>query len=330
MRQNAVIDALLIIIFSLSLLISGKVSAGTGWPSGAGVQGRKDNSVLQKKARAMFAAREFILSDSADRWTQVVDNSDTDSGVWAITGYGYGGYDDFSLNQGGLNVGFRQSAAGNAWWGVGAEFYRGRSSTDDYRNDFSLWGVHVLTGKSFTGGLFVDGMAGYRELSEDYTIQGEQKDLSGRVKIHVLTSGIRTGWKIHTDVFDMTITPALSLNGILTDRSRLQGRERSASLHGGNAFWLRAGAEAEKVSSGMRFSVGVWRNITLNDMPGMTLRDGGKARYHDAEKADHYTVSSGISGKLTETLSVQAKVSSRFEGYFKTDAEGVLGVLYDF
>lgn len=99
-----------------------------------------DNTSLLKKARAMFAAREFILSDSADRWTQVVDNSDADGGAWAMTGYSHGGYDDFSLNQSGLNVGFRQSAAGNAWWGMGAEFYRGHSSTDDYRDDFSLWG----------------------------------------------------------------------------------------------------------------------------------------------------------------------------------------------
>lgn len=58
-----------------------------------------DNTSLLKKARAMFAAREFILSDSADRWTQVVDNSDADGGAWAMTGYSHGGYDDFSLNQ---------------------------------------------------------------------------------------------------------------------------------------------------------------------------------------------------------------------------------------
>ncbi|MCZ5540029.1 hypothetical protein O5537_28275, partial [Escherichia coli] len=83
-----------------------------------------------------------------------------------MTGYSHGGYDNFSLNQSGLNVGLRQSAAGNAWWGVGAEFWRGHSSTNDYRDDFSLWGVHILAGKSFASGLFVDGMAGYRELSE--------------------------------------------------------------------------------------------------------------------------------------------------------------------
>lgn len=38
-RQNPVIDVLLIIIFSLSLLICGKVSADTGWQSGGDFQG---------------------------------------------------------------------------------------------------------------------------------------------------------------------------------------------------------------------------------------------------------------------------------------------------
>lgn len=250
-----------------------------------------DNTSLLKKARAMFAAREFILSDSADRWTQVVDNSDADGGAWAMTGYSHGGYDDFSLNQSGLNMGFRQSAAGNAWWGMGAEFYRGHSSTDDYRDDFSLWGVHVLAGKSFAGGLFVDGMAGYRELSEDYTIQGGLSDLSGKVKSHILIAGIRSGWKINAEPLEMTITPTVSLNGARTDENRLQGKERSVELHGGDAW---------------------------------------KARCYDAEKADRYTVSFGINGKLTEKLSVQAKMNSSYDGYFKTDAEGIVGIRYDF
>ncbi|EFN9125956.1 autotransporter outer membrane beta-barrel domain-containing protein [Escherichia coli] len=288
-----------------------------------------DNTSLLKKARAMFAAREFILSDSADRWTQVVDNSDADGGAWAMTGYSHGGYDDFSLNQSGLNVGSRQSAASNAWWGMGAEFYRGHSSTDDYRDDFSLWGVHVLAGKSFAAGLFVDGMTGYRELSEDYTIQGELSDLSGRAKSHILTVGIRGGWKMHAAPLDMSITPTVSLNGARVDGNRLQGRERSVELHDGDALWLKAGVEAEKVSGNMTLKAGIWRNITLNDMPGMTLRDDWKARHYDAEKADRYTVSFGINGKLTEKLSVQAKVNSSFDGYFKTDAEGILGIRYD-
>lgn len=289
-----------------------------------------DNTSLLKKARAMFSAREFILSDSADRWTQVVDNSDADGGVWAMTGYSHGGYDDFSLNQSGLNVGFRQSAASNSWWGMGAEFYRGHSSTDGYRDDFSLWGVHVLAGKSFDGGLFVDGMGGYRELSEDYTIQGELSDLSGRAKSHILTAGIRGGWKMYASPLDMSITPTVSLNGARVDGNRLQGRERSVELHDGDALWLKAGVEAEKLFGNMTLKAGIWRNITFNDMPGMTLRDDWKARHYDAEKADRYTVSFGINGKLTDKLSVQAKVNSSFDGYFKTDAEGILGIRYDF
>ncbi|MED8703348.1 S6 family peptidase, partial [Escherichia coli] len=201
--------------------VSGKSSEVT--VKGSSLFKGADNTSLLKKARAMFAAREFILSDSADRWTQVVDNSDADGGAWAMTGYSHGGYDDFSLNQSGLNVGFRQSAAGNAWWGMGAEFYRGHSSTDDHRDDFSLWGVHVLAGKSFAGGLFVDGMTGYRELSEDYTIQGELSDLSGRAKSHILTAGIRGGWKMHAAPLDISITPTVSLNGARVDGNRLQG-----------------------------------------------------------------------------------------------------------
>ncbi|MBS8474270.1 autotransporter outer membrane beta-barrel domain-containing protein, partial [Escherichia coli] len=90
------------------------------------------------------------------------------------------------------------------------------------------------------------------------------------------------------------------------------------------------GVEAEKVSGNMTLKAGIWRNITLNDMPGMTLRDDWKARHYDAEKADRYTVSFGVNGKLTEKLSVQAKVNSSFDGYFKTDAEGILGIRYDF
>lgn len=80
----------------------------------------------------------------------------------------------------------------------------------------------------------------------------------------------------------------------------------------------------------MSLKAGIWRNITLNDMPGITLSDDWKARHYGAEKTDCYTASLGVNGKLTEKLSLQVKVNSSFDGYFKTDAEGVLGVRYDF
>lgn len=159
--------------------------------------------------------------------------------------------------------------------------YRGHSSTDDYRDDFSQWGVYALAGKSFFSGLFVDGMAGYRDLSEDYTIGGELRDLSGKVKSNILTAGVRSGWNIYTESLDMTITPIVSLNGARTDENRLQGRERSVALHGGEAFWPKVGIGAEKMTGG----------VTLNDMPGMIQRDDWKASYYDAEKAERYTVS---------------------------------------
>ena len=290
----------------------------------------EDNTPLLKKTRAMFAAREFILSDSADRWQQVVDNSGAEDGILAITGYSHGGYDDFTLNQSGLNVGFRQPVVGNAWWGIGTELYRGYSRANGYRDDFSLWGMHILAGKSFAGGMFVDGMAGYRNLYEDYTIQGELNDLSGKVKSHILTTGIRTGWKTYLRSMDITVIPTISLNSARMDGNRLQGKGRSVELHSGNAAWLKAGAESEKILGRLTLKTGIWRHITLNDMPGMSLSDDWKTRHYGAEKGDRYTASFGINGKLSEKLSVQAKVSSSFDGYFKTDAEGVFSVRYDF
>lgn len=65
-------------------------------------------------------------------------------------------------------------------------------------------------------------------------------------------------------------------------------------------------------------------------MPGITLKDDWKARHYDAEKADRYTASVSVNGKFTDKLSLQAKMSSSFDGYFKTDAEGILGIRYDF
>ena len=49
----------------------------------------------------------------------------------------------------------------------------------------------------------------------------------------------------------MTITPIVSLNGARTDENRLQGRERSVALHGGEAFWPKVGIGAEKMTGGV-------------------------------------------------------------------------------
>ncbi|MCW0137730.1 hypothetical protein OIU92_31375 [Escherichia coli] len=79
-------------------------------------------------------------------------------------------------------MGFRQSAAGNAWWGMGAEFYRGTAAQMATGMISACGACMFWRANPLPGGLFVDGMTGYRELSEDYTIQGDLSDLSGRAK----------------------------------------------------------------------------------------------------------------------------------------------------
>ncbi|WP_139767589.1 autotransporter outer membrane beta-barrel domain-containing protein, partial [Salmonella enterica] len=105
---------------------------------------------------------------------------------------------------------------------------------------------------------------------------------------------------------------------------------RKVDLHGGGAIWLKTGLEVEKKYNRLTLKTGLWRISTLNSLPEITLSDDWKARHYDAKKADRYTVSFGINGKLTEKLSVHAKVNSSFDGYFKTDAEGILSILYNF
>lgn len=291
---------------------------------------KTDNKGLLKKARDIFAAREFILSDGVDRWQQIIDNSGTKNGMWAVTGYRHGGYDSFTFNQNGLNVGFRQSGMNGLWWGIGTELYRGHSRADDYRGEFNMWGADLLAGNQFLGGWFIDGMIGYRKLSEDYTIKNELSDLSGKVKSNVFTAGIRTGWKAYFDGIGMSVTPSVSLNGIRTDMNILRGQGRKVELHDGSAVWLKTGIEAEKKYNRLTLKAGFWRISTLNSMPGITLSDEWKVRHYSAENADRYIASAGIDGKITEKLHVQAKVNGSFNGYFKNDTEGVLGIRYEF
>ncbi len=44
---------------------------------------------------------------------------------------------------------------------------------------------------------FIDGSVGYKKISEKISIRGELNDLSGKTNSHVMSAGIRSGWKTH-------------------------------------------------------------------------------------------------------------------------------------
>ncbi|HHH7531577.1 TPA: autotransporter domain-containing protein, partial [Escherichia coli] len=123
---------------------------------------------------------------------------------------------------------------------------RGQAKADYYRNGYNLWGVNVYVRQQLMEGLFVDGAAGFGQLTEDFKVHGELRDLSGKVKSHVFTGGLRAGYKFNFENADFSITPTVSLNGVKVSDSRLKGKGRSAELRGGNALWLKTGVEAEK------------------------------------------------------------------------------------
>ncbi|GAJ65304.1 autotransporter outer membrane beta-barrel domain-containing protein [Edwardsiella piscicida] len=194
---------------------------------------KEDNTALLKKARSMFAAREYILSDHVDHWEQIIDYTDAQSGAWAMTGYSHGGYDAYSVRQNGLDFGFRKHGDSGEFWGTAVELYDGNSSATGFRDDYRVWGVSLFAGQTLASGLFVDGSAGYRQLSETFSVQGDLNDLSGNVKSHIATAGARIGWRIDLKDADIAITPSVSVNGARIDGNYLQGNGRSAELHAG-------------------------------------------------------------------------------------------------
>lgn len=290
---------------------------------------RHSNTALLNKARDTFISHEYILSDRADRWQQVVDGTAA-NGAWALTEQSYGKHGDFTLSQSGLNIGFKKSNDSGSWWGVGADLNRGQAKADYYRNGYNLWGVNVYVRQQLMEGLFVDGAAGFGQLTEDFKVHGELRDLSGKVKSHVFTGGLRAGYKFNFENADFSITPTVSLNGVKVSDSRLKGKGRSAELRGGNALWLKTGVEAEKKIKDVKLKAGVWSNNNLNEMSGISLSDNWSQHQYKSKNLERITSSVEVEGKATENLHIKAGVNAKFDGYFKNNYEGIVGIRYEF
>ncbi|HFW1342229.1 TPA: S6 family peptidase [Salmonella enterica subsp. enterica serovar Virchow] len=288
-----------------------------------------DNTQLIREARDIFATREYILSDNIGRWQQVVDNTGEVSGAWAMTGYSHGGYQSFSVNQQGLDFGLRK-VDGDAFWGAGVQLADGRSKSDLFRDDYGLWGISLFYGKSFTSGLFIDGALGYSRLAEDLASRRELSSLSGKVTSNLGTLGVRAGYRRDIDGMGMSVTPTVSLDTAWMDGYSLRGKDMSAELHAGNAVWGKMGVLVEKSLGKARVSAGIYRTQQLKDMPGLTLEDAWKSRQYEAVNDSRYSASLGVEGKVSDNLRVQMTLNTSFDGYFKTDAEGRLGVRYMF
>ncbi|HCP1396591.1 TPA: autotransporter outer membrane beta-barrel domain-containing protein [Escherichia coli] len=191
-------------------------------------------------------------------------------------------------------------------------------------------GINCICRKKFNNDIFIDGSIGYRGLKENYSISGDLHDLSGTTRSHILNAGIRTGYRKYFPHIGVTLTPEFSLNSALVDNNNMYGESRSVHLHGGYASWLKTGLGVEKRMHGITLKAKVWRNTTLNDMPGINLNDLRKKRHYNARKSARYGSSFTVDGSLTKKLHIYAEVHSSFDGYFKTNCEGMLGIRYNF
>ncbi|MEH4357693.1 S6 family peptidase [Enterobacter ludwigii] len=297
---------------------------------GNGLFDGKDNKKLLKDTRNMFASRQYIISNSADRWEVIIDDATRNDNVWAINTFSTGGYDGFTAKQHSLDLGFHKAKDSDYFWGAGIGFHKGDTSNSLFRDDYKMFSSNLYFGKDFESGLFVNAAVGYKHLSEYFKVQGELSDLSGKVNTNVVTAGARVGYHMHSEKLRASVSPSVSVNNSWMDGGKMHAKERQVDLHSGWAASVKAGVLADKSFENSKVTGGIYRNFSVKDMPGVTLSDSWKSRSYEAKKDDHFTATIGVEGKITEKMNANLKLTSHFGGDFKTDTIGTLGLKYEF
>ncbi|HAX5074387.1 TPA: autotransporter outer membrane beta-barrel domain-containing protein [Escherichia coli] len=297
---------------------------------GNGLFDGKDNKKLLKDARNMFASRQYLISNSSDRWEMIIDDATRNDNVWAMNTFHTGGYDGFTAKQYGLDLGFHKAQDSGDFWGAGIGFHKGDTSNSLFRDDYKMLSGNVYLGKDFESGFFVNAAVGYKHLSENFKVQGVLNDLSGKVNTNVVTAGARAGYHMHSDRLQASVSPSVSVNSSWMDGGRIHAKERQVDLHSGWAASIKAGILIDKSFENSKITGGIYRNFSVKDMPGVTLSDAWKSRSYEAKKDDHFTATIGVEGKVTEKMNANLKVTSHFGGDFKTDTIGILGLKYEF
>ncbi|MFY1778603.1 serine protease autotransporter colonization factor RpeA [Escherichia coli] len=297
---------------------------------GNGLFDGKDNKKLLKDARNMFASRQYLISNSSDRWEMIIDDATRNDNVWAMNTFRTGGYDGFTAKQHGLDLGIHKAQDSDYFWGAGIGFHKGDTSNSLFRDDYKMFSGNLYLGKDFESGLFVNAAVGYKHLSENFKVKGELNDLSGKVNTNIVTAGARVGYRMHSDELQASVSPSVSVNSSWMEGGKIHAKERQVDLHSGWAASVKAGVLADKSFENSKVTGGIYRNFSVKDMPGVTLSDSWKSRSYEAKKDDHFTATIGVEGKITEKMNANLKLTSHFGGDFKTDTIGTLGLKYEF
>ncbi|MBC6577762.1 autotransporter outer membrane beta-barrel domain-containing protein [Escherichia coli] len=290
----------------------------------------RDNIALLKNTVNMFSTRDYILTSNIDHQEQVTDYSRHHDGAWAYTSFSEGGYDSWNIRQSGLDFGVRKNTESGYFHGASIMLHDGKGKGQGKSDSYRLWGVSLFAGQEFTSGVFADTYLGYRQLTESFSVKGELNDMSGNMMTRMGTAGARTGWRMDTGHVGVTVTPSVSVHGVVMDSNVKNGNERSVQLNGGAGTWLKTGVAVEKKTGTLKMSAGLWRTTTLKRLPGVTLKDRLRDRHFSSQRSDRFTASFGVEGKVSDRFDVQLSVNRSFDGYFKTDCEGMIGIRYRF
>lgn len=295
-----------------------------------------NNQPLIRDTRALMASRQYIFSEAAsqlnDRSAQLRAAPEK-SGVWASIENGKGRWQDYGITQNTLNIGWDTIDDGQML-GVSASYTQGKTQGNG-RSHHRLASAGIGYSWSPSGRWFIDAASRYMYLNQDLSldpllgIQGAHHDS------HILAGSLKTGYQFRPVADSLSVSPYVGISGGYLSGYRLEGKDAQVSLSSGTPYFATAGLEVSKRGLWNHPDILLTAGIEYQYSPGKAgsetvLSDRQSDRHYQSWSDNRYRTHLGIEGKITDQLTVSAKVKNSFGGTFKTDYNGTLGFGYRF
>lgn len=296
-----------------------------------------DNQPLIRDTRALMASRQYIVSEALsqlnDRAAQL-HTAPEKSGTWATIENSKGRWQGYRMTQQTLNIG-RDMLSDGQMFGLSASYTQGKTRGDAQANH-RLASVGLNYSLSPTGSWFIDAASRYMYLNQDLNLSPQLGIQGAHRNSHILAGSLKTGYQFHLAQDSLSLSPYIGIRGGYLSGYRLQGHDAQVSLSSGTPYFATAGLEVKKR--------GLWHShpdimltggLEYQYAPGKAgsetvLTDRQGDRRFASWSDNRYRANLGVEGKITDQLTVNAKVKSSFGGHFKTDYSGMFGVSYHF
>nr|WP_191923347.1 S6 family peptidase [Pantoea agglomerans]MBD8132775.1 autotransporter outer membrane beta-barrel domain-containing protein [Pantoea agglomerans] len=296
-----------------------------------------DNKLLLKRTRALMASRQYLFSEAlssmSDR-TSLLRAMPEKSGEWVTIEQNQGSWDELKMTQRTLSVGWDTASHGQIF-GLSTSYTQGTT-----KGNGQVTHRLITTGADYSwsspAGWFMDLSGRYMYLSQEFSFDSDLHMKDTKVNSSMLAGGVKAGYAFHLDQDSLTLTPYIGVKAGIMPGNTIKGDDASIALSSSAPYYAISGLEV--IKSGLwaaRSDITLSAGVEYQYAPGrsgseLTLSDRYAARKYDALSDNRYRVHAGIEGKLSQNLSVNAKVKSSFGGTFTSDYGGLVGISYHF